>query len=125
MKGNTLRPQTIGIPIKRVQKKKKAGFRIPKFFVSLFQYIFITFIAVGAAYSTEVGQWFILAFALYTIFIAKDSKLNFGVALFLLITIPFFLATKQNGIAENVAVYVFELLVIGTLHAALELRSQP
>jgi hypothetical protein len=107
-----------------LKEQKKRRFRLPKFIVSFFQYVFITFIAVGAAYTVEVGQWFILAFALYTLFIARDSKLTFGVAVFLIVTIPFFQLTKQVGIAENAAVYVFELLVIGTLQAALELRSQ-
>ena len=96
--------------------------KIVGFFVSIFQYVLITVIALGAAYSTEVGQWFILAFLLYLFFIKRDSRLAFGVALFLIIIIPFFNFLNQNGIAQNAAVYAFEVLVIGTLQSIIEIK---
>jgi heme/copper-type cytochrome/quinol oxidase subunit 4 len=109
---------------RKKQQKPKRRSRLTRFIISFIQYIFITFVALGAAYSVDVGQWYILAFILYTVFIARDPKLTFGIAVFLTITIPFFTLTDQPAIAQNTTVYVFELLVIGTLQALLDLRSK-
>lgn len=94
-----------------------------QFLLSIFQYLFFAFIAFGGAYSVEVGQYFVLAYAIYAIFLKRDSKLTFSIALFLLITIIFFQIFNQPAISNNIAVYVFELLVIGTIQAMIELRG--
>ena len=92
---------------------------LPKSIFTIVQYIIIGLMALGASYSTDVGQWFILAFGLYALFIKKDSRFTFAVALFLLITIPLFKIFNQDGISENAAVYAFEVLAIGTLQSIL------
>lgn len=85
------------------------------------QYPLFAGIAIAAAYSTGIGQWFVLAYAIIALIRRSPSQLTFGVALFLLIAIPIFQLLHQEGIASNAAVYVFELLAFGTLQASLEL----
>lgn len=87
------------------------------------QYPLIAIGALLAAYSTAFGQWIVLIFVIFAIVARKPSSLSFGSALFLLITIPLFQLLGQSGIAENVAVYVFELLVFGVAQALWELRK--
>jgi hypothetical protein len=91
--------------------------------LELVQYPLIAAAALGAAYSATIGQWLILAYGLIAIFTRRPSRLSFGMALFLLITIPFFQALGQSGIAENAAIYTYELLVVGTIQTVLELRK--
>lgn len=90
---------------------------------SVLQYPLIAAGALLAAYSTAFGQWIVLIFVIFAIVARKPSSLSFGIALFLLITIPLFQLLGQSGIAENVAVYVFELLVFGVAQALWELRK--
>lgn len=78
--------------------------------------------AIAAAYSSTIGQWLVLAYGLFAIFTRRDSRLSFGIALFTLITIPIFQLIHQTGIASNAAIYTYELLVIGTIQAIIELR---
>ena len=87
------------------------------------QYILIAAIGVAAAYSTDIGQWFVLALAIYVFITRQDSRLTYGIALFILLTVPFFQILNQPGVANNMAVYVFELLVLGTLQSLVELRT--
>lgn len=87
------------------------------------QYPVIAGVALGAAYSSAVGQWLVLAYGIAVLVTRRTSRLSFGMALFLLITIPFFQAIGQTGIAENAAIYTYELLVIGTIQALVELRK--
>ena len=85
------------------------------------QYPLLALIALAAAYSTSIGQWFVLVYALYALIIARSSQKTFVVALILLIAIPFFQIIQQPGVSENVAVYTYEFLVIGTVQAIIEL----
>lgn len=87
------------------------------------QYVLIAAIGVVAAYSTDIGQWFVLALAVYVFITRQDSRLTYGIALFILITVPFFQIINQPGVANNMAVYVFELLVLGTLQSLVELKT--
>ncbi len=87
------------------------------------QYPLIAIVALASAYSTTIGQCLILVYGLMAIWQRWDSRQSFGIALFLLITIPLFQLIGQAGIAENVAVYVYELLVIGTILALIELHK--
>jgi hypothetical protein len=91
--------------------------------LEVLQYPLIAAAALGAAYSNAVGQWIILAYAIYVLARRRTSRLSFGIALFLLITIPFFQAIGQTGIAANTAIYTYELLVVGTIQAMVELRK--
>lgn len=93
--------------------------------LTLIQYGILAAIAVAGAYSTSIGQWFVLAYAVYVLATRQDSRLSFGIALFVLVSVPFFQVLNQPGVANNMAVYVYELLVVGTIQALLELRKQP
>lgn len=86
------------------------------------QYILIAAIGIASAYSTDIGQWFVLALAVYVIATRQDSRLTYGIALFIMISVPFFQLLNQPGVANNMAVYVFELLVLGTVQSLIELK---
>lgn len=95
--------------------------------LSIAQYPLFGAIAIAASYSTKIGQWFVLAYVIYAIIRRQNSRLTFGLAVFLLLAIPIFQVLQQThvvenvgGVAENTAVYVFELLVFGTLQAMIE-----
>ena len=90
---------------------------------SYLQYPAIMIAAILAAYSTKFGQWMVLGFVVLAVVTRRKSQLTFGVALFLLITIPLFQLIGQTGIAQNTAVYVFELLVFGVGQAIWENRK--
>lgn len=87
------------------------------------QYVLIAAIALAAAYSTSIGQWFVLALAIYVFVTRQDSRLTYGIALFVLITVPFFQLLNQPGVANNMSIYVFELLILGTLQSLFEIKS--
>ena len=89
---------------------------------SLLQYPLLAAIALIAAYSATAGQVLVLLFGIFALVRRLDSRYAFGAALFLLVTIPLFSAIGQSGIAQNAAIYVYELLVVGTIMAVLELR---
>jgi hypothetical protein len=89
----------------------------------LAQYPLCAAVALAAAFNAAIGQLFVAAFALYVLIRRPDTRLIFGVALFVLLTIPLFEALGRSGIAENAAIYVYELLVIGTISALLDLRK--
>ncbi len=76
--------------------------------------------ALGAAYSSAIGQWFVLAYAVLALATRRSSRLSFAVALLILVTIPLFEALSQPAIAQNAAIYVYELLLIGTVQALWE-----
>jgi hypothetical protein len=87
------------------------------------QYPLIALLSLGAAASSTFGQAVILGYALAVLIRRKPSRLSFGLALILLITIPLFQGIGQPSIAENAAIYVYELLVVGTISAILELKK--
>jgi len=103
------------------QKPIKKPNKLVTKFSGLLQYFVIAIVAIIATLSVELGQYFILAFGAYVFIFKKDSRIVFAIALFLLISIPFFQIVNQSGVADNIAVYVFGLLVVGTLKAILEL----
>lgn len=86
------------------------------------QYILIAVVAVSAAYSTSIGQWFVVALAAYVLIRRRDSQFTYAIALFILVTVPFFQLLGQGGVANNMAVYVFELLILGVLQSLIELK---
>jgi hypothetical protein len=85
------------------------------------QYPLIAGIAIGAAYSATVGQGIIGLFAIGAVALRVSSRYAFGAALILLISIPFFQAIHQSGVSQNAAIYAYELLVVGTVQAIIEL----
>ena len=89
---------------------------------SVLQYVAVITVALVSTYSTTIGQWLILAYAVFVITTRRDSRLSFGIALFLLIAIPIFQLLGQSGVANNIAIYVYELLVVGVVQAMIELK---
>lgn len=84
------------------------------------QYPLLAAIAILAAYSSTYGQVFIVGYVIYAIVRRQSPKLSFGLALFLLLCVALFLILSQLSIAQNAAIYVFELLVFGILQTFLE-----
>ncbi len=88
------------------------------------QYPLIAIVALTAAASSTLGQILILIYAVIVLFIRRQSsRLSFGLALVILLAVPLFQIIGQSGIAENAAIYVYELLVVGTIGAILELKT--
>jgi len=136
-------PRTMPVP-KKVDAAWKArprvGFDTPKFIddpiakgkahtksskmrrlLALLQYPLIAVITIVAVYSTSIGQWLVVAYAIYALVRRIDSKSTFIAALVLLAGIPLFQILNQPGVSENIAIYTYELLVVGTLQAIVEL----
>ncbi len=88
------------------------------------QYPLIALVSLAAAANATVGQFIILGYALVVLIRRQPSQLSFGLALVLLVTVPLFQAIGQPSIAENAAIYVYELLVVGTIGAILELKQK-
>lgn len=86
------------------------------------QYLLFAVVGVAVIFDSGLGQLLIGFLGLLGIVFKFPSKLAFGAALFLLVTIPLFIALKREGIANTLAIYVFELLVVGTVLAIIELR---
>ncbi len=89
---------------------------------SIIQYVLIAAVALVSAGNSTIGQYFVLAFAIYVLVRRKNSQTTFMVALLLLISIPFFQLLRQTGVADNMAIYTYELLVVGTIQAIIELK---
>ena len=124
----TVSPVTLALPAATPLKDRDVVVRLPRRWslriglVTLLQYAALAVIAVASAYSTAIGQWFVLVYALYALLTRQDSRVSFGIALFVLVSVPFFQVINQPGVANNMAVYVYELLVVGTVQALIELR---
>jgi hypothetical protein len=99
----------------------KSKSRIYRRMLDFIQYPLIGLIAVGIAYSSSVGQILILLFLLVSLLKKVSSKYSFGTAILLLACIPFFQAIKESGISQNCAIYAYEMLVVGTLMAMIEI----
>lgn len=84
------------------------------------QYPIIAALALASAYSSTAGQLFVAAYFAIALLFKIESRYAFGAALLLLVSIPAFQLLGQSGIAENNAIYTYELLVGGTLQAILE-----
>ncbi len=112
--------QLSDVPQPAVKPDRPATKRRAKVF-DFVQYPLIAAAAVGAAYSTNVGQAIIGIYFLLAIIFKIRSQITFGVALLLLISIPFFQIIHLTGTSENAAVYSFEMLVVGTIQAMIEL----
>ncbi len=87
------------------------------------QYPLIAGLALGAAYSPIIGQAIVAVYVLVALIWRRRSRLTFGVTLLILASIPLFQAIGQSGIAQNAAIYVYELLVFGTAQALWEGRK--
>jgi hypothetical protein len=87
------------------------------------QYPLLALIALVAAASTTFGQALVFVYAVIVVARRRTSTTTFGLALIILVAIPIFQALGQATIAENAAIYVYELLVVGTIQAILELRQ--
>ena len=88
------------------------------------QYPLLSIVALVAAANSRIGQLCVLVYAIGVLVVRRQpSSLSFGLALIVLVAIPVFQAIGQAGIAENAAVYVYELLVVGTIGAILELKN--
>jgi hypothetical protein len=111
------RPGNLPQPVATPQPGVKPRHKIFDFV----QYPLIAAAAIGAAYSTNVGQAIIGVYFLLAIIFKVRSQITFGVALLLLISIPFFQIIHLDGTSENAAVYAFEMLVAGTVQAMIEL----
>lgn len=90
-------------------------------FLALLQYPLVAGLLIVGIYSTAIGQWFILAYALYALIRGVQSRNTFIAALLLLVSIPVFQLLNQPGVADNIAIYAYELLVVGTVQAIVEL----
>jgi hypothetical protein len=110
----TSQPQAVAKPASSPRRRRKIW--------SIVQYPLIAGVALGAAYTTSIGQWFVLAYGVIALIRRLDSRYSFGAALFALICVPLFSVLGQSGISANIAVYVYELLVVGTVQAVIELR---
>jgi hypothetical protein len=89
--------------------------------VDYMQYPIIAVVALGSAYSSIVGQIIILLFLIASLTFKLSSRISFVIAIVLLASIPFFQAIKQTGVAQNSAIYAYEMLVVGTVIALFEL----
>ena len=85
------------------------------------QYPLIALAAVGIAYSPAAGQVAVGIYLLMALIFKVSSRVSFAIALVLLVCIPFFQVLGQATVSENVAVYAYEMLVVGTLQAIIEL----
>lgn len=88
----------------------------------VFLYILIGVAALIVAFSNVIGQWALLIYGIVIFIRHIDSRHPFLGALFLLVTIPVFQLIHLGMVAENAAIYAYELLVIGVAAAILELR---
>ncbi len=87
------------------------------------QYPLIATVALVAAINTTIGQLIVLAYAVAVVFIWRQpSRLTFALAFIILLSVGLFQIINQPDIAENAAIYVYELLVVGTISAILELK---
>jgi hypothetical protein len=89
----------------------------------MLQYPLIAAVALGAAYTAVFGQWVVLGYAVIAFALRRPSRLSFGLALFILTTVPLFSVLGQPGIAQNAAIYVYELLLFGTVQVIFEHRK--
>ncbi len=106
-------------PAAKPEQKAKSRHWYVRVF-NIVQYPLFAAIAIAASYSTSIGQWFILGYVIIALLRRQDSRVTFAIAIFLLIAIPVFQLLQQPGVAENTAVYAYELLVFGTLQAIFE-----
>jgi|GEM_PF-2397881 len=106
-------------PSENTEKEKRSFLRM---LIGFLQYPLTAIVAVSAAYSTSIGQWFIVAYIAYVIVRRVNSRTTFILALMLLIAIPTLQLLQQPGVSENIAIYTFELLVVGVLQSVFELK---
>lgn len=89
----------------------------------LVQYPVIGAVALVAAFNSTAGQIMVALYGIVALLRHVDAKISFGIALAMLLAIPLFQAIGRAAIADNAAIYAFELLVIGTVSAAIQLRK--
>ncbi|HUC20363.1 MAG TPA: hypothetical protein VMR98_02630 [Candidatus Polarisedimenticolaceae bacterium] len=88
------------------------------------QYPIIMVVALVMAYSASIGQWVVLAYAIVVLLFRIDSRQPFAGALILLVAIPTFQLIGLSYISENIAIYAYELLVVGVIRAIVELPKK-
>jgi hypothetical protein len=117
---------------RRRQRIKTIGYRI----FQVTQYIVITGAALVMAFNGYYGQYIIVAYGLVIILPklwpfsygkmenlidSLSSQQVFIIAILILGSIPLFTILGKGVIAQNAAIYVFELLVVGVFAATIEL----
>lgn len=122
-----IEPKLAPAPVSRAPLTKPAvrsfTYRRDKLW-DLVQYPLFAVIAITASVNNTFGQLLIGVYAVIVIFIRRrPSSLSFGLALIILISVPIFNLIGQSSIAENAAIYVYELLVVGTIQAIVELKQ--
>lgn len=120
----------------RAYRRKRLAKHIGYLFFQIGQYIVITAAALVMAFNGYYGQYVIAAYGVVIIlpklwpfsygkledfFDSLGSQQVFIIALLILVTIPLFTVLGKSVIAQNAAVYVFELLVVGVIAATIEL----
>ncbi|HSH56124.1 MAG TPA: hypothetical protein VK983_04865 [Candidatus Limnocylindrales bacterium] len=85
------------------------------------QYPLIAVAALAAAFNPTAGQIMIGVYFLLALIFKISSRASFAIALILLLCIPFFQILGQSGTSENVAIYAYEMLAVGTVQAIIEL----
>ena len=87
------------------------------------QYPLVAIVALAGADNTTIGQLLVLVYGIVVVVWRLPSKQVFMLALILLVSVPLFQALGLPGISENAAIYVYELLVVATIRAILELNK--
>lgn len=85
------------------------------------QYPLIAGVAIAAAYSSTVGQGAIGIYCICAVIWRINIRYTFISALILLASIPLFQVINETGVSRNAAVYAYEVLVVGTVQAVIEL----
>ena len=91
---------------------------------NVLQYPLFAGIGIILIFNSVLGQMEIATVGVVGLVFKLPSKLAFAGALFLLVTVPLFIGLKRPDIADTIAVYVFELLVVATVLAIVELRRE-
>ena len=117
----------------RIKRRAKTLFDL---IFQIVQYVSVTAAALIMAFNGNYGQYIIAGYGLLIILPKlwpfsygplEEAVENLGssqvftVALLILVSIPIFTLIGKDTIAQNAAIYVFELLVVGVIAATIEL----
>jgi hypothetical protein len=108
-------PRVSPIPASRPGRRQKVW--------EFAQYPLVAVVALAAAANADLGQLLVLIYGVVIVGWRLPSKQVFVLALVLLVSVPIFQVLSLPGISENAAIYVYELLVVGTIRAILELSQ--
>lgn len=106
----------IGFAVLKIKKLKKTEYIK----------IGIIIIVLGYAVNNKINiiNFSILAYALISVLFIVESRIAAGLALMLLVSIPFLLIVKKNEMAEQVAIYAYYFLVITVLTQIREYKKE-